>query len=390
MTVGQVQGHGDVGQRLAMPEHMAVTDTQTVKQFQNIKAKTGEKRQQSFTAEEIQDMIVSAESKRRKLDSEKHTQSPMSQVYNRLDKGKGTSQNTNKLPQNKQTVLLSEAESSDFYDSQEHDQSSSQEVSALNIKTPRFTQENLEFQKFLQQYNEEVNKKYGVEDSEYDEEEYEDDMEGYEMMGNKLEKGEIPHSSHYDNRAPVGSDHSLTSASQASAGAGPSQFQRQFQNFQKNNQAFQKPQTVKGQAVKEEADNIHTTSAITDKDSKSGQSKPQISLQSIINNATKKLPDQSQKPQSESNEAVPNLKEDGKYKQSADSSTSGLKQQADSSNQHIDKSPNQPDLPDSTQQTRGPRGASPRLVFYTCISSAHISFSIWTGQQTLATDSILL
>ena len=390
-----------------MPQHVGLSDSQTVKQYPNTQAKqrvkTGEKRQQSFTAEELQDMIVSAESKRRKIDTEKHTHSPMKQVFNRLDKGKGTSQNIDKLPQNKQHVLLSEAESSDFYENQgHHDRASSQDVSALDIKTPHFTQENLEFQKFLQQYNEEVNKKYGVEDSEYEDEEYEEDMEGYELMGNKLEKGEIPQPSHFEDRASLASDHNLPSTSQATAG--PSQFQRQFQNFQKNNQVFQNPQTVKGQGqtvkgqgqakikgqvqttqgssefepqieIKEEletegyGDNISTTSAITDKDSKSGQNKPQISLQSIINNATKKLPDQSQKPQGDSNEAVPDIKEESdphhlEYKQSADSSTSGLKQQADSSNQHIDKSPNQPDLPDSTQQTRGPRGASPRLVFY--------------------------
>lgn len=389
------QGHGDVGQRLAMPQHIALSDSQTMKQYPNTKAKqcvkTGEKRQQSFTAEEIQDMIVSAESKRRKIDTEKHTQSPMKQVFNRLDKGKGTLQNIDKLPQNKQHVLLSEAESSDFYDNQaHHDHGSSQE---LDIKTPRFTQENLEFQKFLQQYNEEVNKKYGVGDSEYEDEEYDEDMEGYEMMGNKLEKGEISQSSHFEDRASLGSDHNFPSTSQATAG--PSQFQRQFQNFQKNNQVFQNPQTVKGQGqtkikdpvqatqgssefepkieIKEEletegyGDNIPTTSAITDKDSKSGQNKPQISLQSIINNATKKLPDHNQKPQADSNEAVPEIKEESdphdlEYKQSADSSTSGLKQQADSSNQHVDKSPNQPDLPDSTQQTRGPRVASPRPV----------------------------
>ena len=428
VIAGQGQSHGDVGQRLAVPQHVALSDSDPIKKFPNTKGtqsvKCGEKRQQSFTAEEIQDMIVSAESKRRKIDSEKHSHSPMKQIFNRLDKGKVTTQNVDKLPQNKQHVLLSEAESSDYYGNPgHHDQRSSQDDSALGIKkTPHFTQENLEFQKFLQQYNEEVSKKFVVEDSDYDEEDYEEEMEGYELMGNKLEKGEIPQSVHFDNRASLGSDQILTSTSQDTAG--PSQFQRQFQNFQKNNQVFQNPQTVKGQGqtvkcqgqtvnlgqsqttqgasefdpnfeIKEEVemegyeDNIHTTSAVTDKESKSGQNKPQISLQSIIKNATQKLADQTEKSQGDASEAIPDIKEESdphdlEYKQSADSSTSGLKQQADSSNQHIDKSPHQSDvLPDSTQQIRGPRVASPRLVIicYSIIMpptskklTGHISF----------------
>lgn len=404
------QGQGDISHRLAMSQHSAgqkdygaLSDTEMATKYTNVKAqsivKSGQKRQQQFTAEEIQNMIVSAETKRRKVDLEKQTLSPQGQkmTSNQPDKNKSTVQKVDNLPQNKHQVLVSDDDSNDYYGKQaHHDPRFSHNDSKIGGKGAPFSQENSEFHKFLEQYNAEVSKKFAGEDSEYEDEyDEEDELEDYELMGNKLEKGEIPQSEQFDSRAVSAQGQMLPQTSQSHFT--PSQFQRQFQNFQKNNQntVYQNLPAAKNQAksgtnefdphieIKEEVetegygDNVLApVTAKADKDPKAKDKEPQISLQTIISKATKKVtePGQSKQPSS-SNEAqgIPEIKEEADphdldYKQSADSSTSGLKQQADSSNQRVDTSPRDSEvqLPDTTQQSKGPQtsstGQASRLV----------------------------
>ena len=387
----------------------ALSDTEISKR---LSIKTGEKRQHPFTAEEIQDLIVSAESKRRKTDSEKYALGTHGQNMSYIksqDKNLSNVQKVDNLPPNKQ-FLVGDDDSSDFYDSQSHHE---QVTSHDGLKEPQFTHDNLEYQKFLKQYKEEVGIKFGEDESDFDEDYDEEELEEYELMGNKLEKGEIPESVHFSDTAVSSQGQILTQTSQSQFT--PSQYQRQFQNFNKNNQnpVLQSPQSVKDQTKhgpREYNPSVENKEVGNKVDSsvkckKEKDSKVDVSLQSVINKAAQKLEQNQMKQSGPAGDETPEVQEikeeldpdDLDYKQSADSSTSGLKQQADSSNQRVETSPRQSEIqmPDTTQPTRvsqtlpSGQGVSQRselsfILIYslnTCLLLQSIFFPIQSGQN---------
>ena len=386
-TIGTGRGRGNMAHSLMSPQHpasfSALSETDVKAKLPNVK--TGEKRQHPFTSEEIQDMIVSAENKRRKTDSDKYalgSQGQSGSYMKSLDSSKSNVQKVDNLPQNKQ-ILVADDDSNDIYDEQDHHiERLGNDGSSVGIKEPHFTHDNLEYQKFLKQYNDEVGIKYADDESDYDEEFNDDELEEYELAVNKLEKGLRPDSHHLTDRTVTSQGqihHSQTSQSHFT----PSQFQRQFQNFNKNNQ---NPQSVTKPGLVTPSSNIEKKD-VSDKVYK--DSKVDSSLQSIINKATQKLEQSDPKKQivsaSDGSQEFTEIKEeldpdDLDYKQCADSSTSGVKQQADSSNQRLETSPRQSEvqLPDTTQHNRGPhtlpsgQATSPRLVLPTCIQGTKI------------------